>query len=88
MPQLGRGVLVREIPHAAPCSVYWEVSMVKLRAVILAAGQGTRMKSHLPKVLHPLLGRPMVWHSVQAAVAVTSAPPVVVVGVGVLKLFW
>ena len=56
--------------------------MVKLRAVILAAGQGTRMNSHLPKVLQSLLGRPMVRHSVQAAVAVTSAPPVVVVGVG------
>lgn len=56
--------------------------MKKIRAVILAAGQGTRMKSRLPKVLHPLLGKPMVWHSVQAAAAATGAPPVVVVGVG------
>ncbi|HEX6989215.1 MAG TPA: bifunctional UDP-N-acetylglucosamine diphosphorylase/glucosamine-1-phosphate N-acetyltransferase GlmU [Bacillota bacterium] len=35
-------------------------------AVILAAGQGTRMRSDLPKVLHPLAGRPMVRHVVAA----------------------
>jgi bifunctional UDP-N-acetylglucosamine pyrophosphorylase/glucosamine-1-phosphate N-acetyltransferase len=34
----------------------------KLAAVILAAGQGTRMKSQLPKVLHPVAGRPMLSH--------------------------
>ncbi|NIO70332.1 MAG: NTP transferase domain-containing protein, partial [Anaerolineae bacterium] len=33
---------------------------MSLSIVILAAGQGTRMKSQLPKVLHPLAGRPMV----------------------------
>ncbi|RLC64651.1 MAG: hypothetical protein DRI80_00785, partial [Chloroflexota bacterium] len=32
---------------------------VELAVVILAAGQGTRMKSRLPKVLHPLAGRPL-----------------------------
>ena len=31
-----------------------------LTAVILAAGHGTRMRSRTPKVLHPILGRPMV----------------------------
>lgn len=36
-------------------------------AVILAAGQGTRMKSNLLKVLHPVAGRPMLEHVVQAA---------------------
>ncbi|HWD64299.1 MAG TPA: bifunctional UDP-N-acetylglucosamine diphosphorylase/glucosamine-1-phosphate N-acetyltransferase GlmU [Solirubrobacteraceae bacterium] len=35
--------------------------------VILAAGQGTRMRSRLPKLLHPLCGRPMIWWPVQAA---------------------
>lgn len=37
-------------------------------AIVLAAGAGTRMKSDLPKVLHRVAGRPMVWH-VLAAVA-------------------
>ncbi|MBN2029237.1 NTP transferase domain-containing protein [bacterium] len=35
-------------------------------AVILAAGKGVRMKSSLPKVLHPLLGKPMVSYVIQA----------------------
>ena len=34
--------------------------MTALTAVILAAGQGTRMRSKLPKVLHELCGRPLV----------------------------
>ena len=34
--------------------------MKKLTAIILAAGQGTRMKSPLPKVLHPVAGIPMI----------------------------
>ncbi len=36
------------------------------RALILAAGQGKRMKSALPKVLHTVCGRSMLWHVVQA----------------------
>src|SRR5699024_9273056 len=38
---------------------------MKRYAVILAAGQGTRMKSKLYKVLHPILGRPMIQYVVQ-----------------------
>lgn len=36
-------------------------------SVILAAGLGTRMKSHIPKVLHPVAGRPMLAHVISAA---------------------
>ena len=49
-------------------------------AVILAAGQGKRMRSSLPKVLHPLAGRPMVRYVVDAARAAGFARCVVVVG--------
>jgi bifunctional UDP-N-acetylglucosamine pyrophosphorylase/glucosamine-1-phosphate N-acetyltransferase len=47
-------------------------------AVILAAGRGTRMKSALAKVLHPLVGRPMVAHVVASAQAASLQPVVVV----------
>ena len=39
-------------------------------AIVLAAGLGTRMKSSLPKVLHPLGGRPMLAHLLESAAAV------------------
>lgn len=55
---------------------------MRVTAVILAAGQGTRMKSGLPKVLHPLAGRPMILHSLDVARAVSRETPVVVVGHG------
>ena len=55
---------------------------MELAVVILAAGQGTRMKSDLPKVLHPLAGRPLVIYAVETAQALTDARPVLVVGRG------
>ncbi len=47
-------------------------------AVVLAAGLGTRMRSSLPKLLHPLLGRPMLGYVLDVAVASTGGRPVVV----------
>ncbi len=41
--------------------------MTPLHVVILAAGQGKRMRSDLPKVLHPLAGRPFLSHVIDAA---------------------
>ncbi len=55
---------------------------MELSAVILAAGQGTRMKSNLPKVLHSLLGKPMAWYALEAARQITRNKPVLVVGHG------
>ncbi|WP_439514653.1 bifunctional UDP-N-acetylglucosamine diphosphorylase/glucosamine-1-phosphate N-acetyltransferase GlmU [Oceanibaculum nanhaiense] len=49
-------------------------------AVILAAGKGTRMKSDLPKVLHPIAGRPMIRHLLATVEALTPARIVVVTG--------
>ena len=51
-------------------------------AVILAAGQGTRMKSALPKVLHEIAGLPMLAHVVRAAQRAGASRTVVVVGHG------
>ncbi|MEN8208447.1 MAG: NTP transferase domain-containing protein [Candidatus Fermentibacteria bacterium] len=50
--------------------------------IILAAGQGKRMKSPLPKVVHQVLGIPMVIRVVKQAVQAGLASPVVVVGHG------
>jgi bifunctional UDP-N-acetylglucosamine pyrophosphorylase/glucosamine-1-phosphate N-acetyltransferase len=50
--------------------------------VILAAGKGTRMKSDLHKVLHPIAGRPMLLHLVASAAALHPAKTVVVTGAG------
>src|SRR2546421_6426358 len=54
-------------------------SMAAPIAVVLAAGQGTRMRSATPKVLHPICGLPMVLWAVEAALD-AGAGKVVVVG--------
>ena len=54
--------------------------MTARAAVILAAGQGTRMKSPLPKVLHPVGARAMLDHAIDAAEALDCERIVVVVG--------
>ncbi|WP_282609482.1 bifunctional UDP-N-acetylglucosamine diphosphorylase/glucosamine-1-phosphate N-acetyltransferase GlmU [Pelagibius sp. Alg239-R121] len=54
----------------------------KLAVVVLAAGQGTRMKSELPKVLHPIAGRAMLRHVLDAAESLNPERIVVVVGPG------
>jgi len=51
-----------------------------LAAIILAAGKGTRMKSDLTKVLHPIRGKPMVWYVAELARKVGAEKTVVVVG--------
>ena len=53
-----------------------------LEIIILAAGQGTRMKSSLPKVLHPMAGRTLLQHVVDTALALEPSAVHVVVGHG------
>jgi bifunctional UDP-N-acetylglucosamine pyrophosphorylase / glucosamine-1-phosphate N-acetyltransferase len=53
-----------------------------ISAVVLAAGEGTRMRSDTPKVLHPLCGRPMLLHVIDALVALPLERIVIVVGFG------
>ena len=55
---------------------------MKLGVVILAAGQGTRMKSSLPKVLHCIAGRPLVGHVIDTAEALGADKVAVVYGHG------
>ena len=51
-----------------------------IHVVVLAAGQGTRMKSQLPKVLHPVAGQTMVERVLRTAQAVRPETITVVVG--------
>jgi bifunctional UDP-N-acetylglucosamine pyrophosphorylase / glucosamine-1-phosphate N-acetyltransferase len=53
-----------------------------LSAIVLAAGEGRRMHSSTPKVLHPLCGRPMLLHVLDALLALPLDRVVVVVGHG------
>jgi bifunctional UDP-N-acetylglucosamine pyrophosphorylase/glucosamine-1-phosphate N-acetyltransferase len=53
-----------------------------LDVIVLAAGQGKRMRSRLPKVLHPLAGRPLLAHVLDAARALGARKTVVVHGHG------
>lgn len=53
-----------------------------LAAVVLAAGKGERLKSAMPKVLHPVSGRPLLWHVLQAVRAAKPERIILVVGHG------
>jgi bifunctional UDP-N-acetylglucosamine pyrophosphorylase / glucosamine-1-phosphate N-acetyltransferase len=56
------------------------MSTRKCAAIVLAAGQGKRMKSSLPKVLHKICGLPIIQHIVDALERVPVAKQVVVIG--------
>lgn len=57
-----------------------DLTPAPLACVVLAAGQGTRMKSDLPKVLHPVAGLPLIRHVLNACEALNPERIVVVVG--------
>ena len=61
--------------------------MTEISAVILAAGQGKRMKSSLPKVAHAVSGKPMLWHVAQATRTAGITEIVFVLGQGREKVF-
>ncbi|HFQ13550.1 MAG TPA: UDP-N-acetylglucosamine diphosphorylase/glucosamine-1-phosphate N-acetyltransferase, partial [Gammaproteobacteria bacterium] len=58
------------------------MAAAKLDIIILAAGQGSRMKSRLPKVLHPLAGRPLLAHVIDTARSLKPERIIVVYGHG------
>src|SRR5205814_1094508 len=51
---------------------------LRLGIVVLAAGEGTRMRSALPKVLHPICGRPLLGHALAVADVLEAVSTVVV----------
>jgi len=62
------------------------VPMPQLHVLILAAGKGTRMKSALPKVLHPLAGAPIIDYVLRTAAALSPASRTLVVGHGAAQV--
>lgn len=60
--------------------------MTQRYAVVLAAGQGSRMKSKLYKVLHPIAGKPMVGHVIEQVEAAGTDKVVTIVGFGAEKV--
>ena len=60
--------------------------MEKRYAIILAAGKGTRMKSKLYKVLHPVAGKPMVEHIIERVIETKPEQIVTIVGYGAEKV--
>jgi bifunctional UDP-N-acetylglucosamine pyrophosphorylase/glucosamine-1-phosphate N-acetyltransferase len=58
------------------------MEMAQLGVILLAAGQGTRMKSALAKVLHPLGGKPLFLHALQTTQKLGPARVAVIVGHG------
>jgi bifunctional UDP-N-acetylglucosamine pyrophosphorylase/glucosamine-1-phosphate N-acetyltransferase len=75
----GKGVARFEEREVPPVSTS---SSAPLAVIVLAAGQGTRMKSSLHKVLHPIAGRPMLLHLLASVAVLAPARQVVVVGAG------
>ncbi|MFD2091843.1 bifunctional UDP-N-acetylglucosamine diphosphorylase/glucosamine-1-phosphate N-acetyltransferase GlmU [Blastococcus deserti] len=71
-------MIAQESSAAAPSSPFPAVAGV----VVLAAGQGTRMRSATPKVLHTLGGRSLLGHVLAAAEPLSAGATVVVVGAG------
>jgi bifunctional UDP-N-acetylglucosamine pyrophosphorylase/glucosamine-1-phosphate N-acetyltransferase len=56
--------------------------MTQLSVVILAAGKGERMKSNKPKVMHEIMGKPMVGYAIERAQELSPSKTVVVLGFG------
>ena len=60
--------------------------MGKVDAVVMAAGLGKRMKSRLPKILHPVGGRPMLWYLANLARRVADSTVAIIIGHGADKV--
>ncbi len=68
--------------HPSPLRPFVRAAPLPLQIIVMAAGQGKRMHSALPKVLHPLAGRPLVAHVLAAARSLSPRALCLVVGHG------
>jgi bifunctional UDP-N-acetylglucosamine pyrophosphorylase / glucosamine-1-phosphate N-acetyltransferase len=73
---------MRDWAHNRPPPIPYDLRVTEPVVVILAAGEGARMRSDLPKLLHPLCGRPMIAWTVAAATEAGAGKVVVVEGPG------
>lgn len=89
---MGQGVGRNVDGHSAECytksdgGVLFGLPMSETLAIVLAAGQGTRMKSDLPKVLHPVVGVPLVGWVLRSLGSAGISNVCVVVGHGAEKV--
>ena len=79
-PPKGGGLPNYTTPQGARVCRYYDATVPAPTVVILAAGEGTRMRSSLPKVLHPLCGRPLIAWPIAAAREAGAGKVVVVDG--------
>lgn len=68
--------------HSRLRNIMKSKTAIPTAAIILAAGKGTRMKSDLPKVMHPIAGQPMVAHVLRTAEAAGLSPLTLVIAPG------
>src|SRR5207253_9446450 len=57
-------------------------TMKRIGVILLAAVQGVRMKSGVPKVLHPLAGKPLFLHTLETALRIEPSSIAVIIGHG------
>src|SRR5205814_7868697 len=81
---VGVGMHQYSLPHLAGRPAPWHRTAMRspVAVVVLAAGASTRMKSALPKVLHPLAGKPMLRHVLDTVARLRPASVVGVVAPG------
>jgi bifunctional UDP-N-acetylglucosamine pyrophosphorylase/glucosamine-1-phosphate N-acetyltransferase len=53
---------------------------MSIQVIILAAGQGKRMQSSIPKVMHPLAGTPLIEHVLRTAMSLSDQQPILIYG--------
>ena len=69
-----------DLREVAGYSTRYSMSRRKNAAIVLAAGKGARMRSDMPKVLHPIAGRPMIAYVIEALEKLSIDKIIVVVG--------